>query len=104
MTVKTDADIVRLARQLDRHRQAIDDLIDAIRSSQHPNAERIAEALEEQCWFPAWPEHVIRHHLAHPEQWQTGNFGIRRKRHKSDPDFVPVSRVTLEADDELEVW
>lgn len=78
----TDGHIVRLARRLERHRQAIDDVIAEIRSSGHPNAEAIAEALEEQCWFPAWPEHVVRHHLREPERWEADDAGIRRKRRK----------------------
>jgi myosin-crossreactive antigen len=78
----TDGYIVRLARRLERHRQAIDDVIAKIRSSDHPNAAALAEALEEQCWFPAWPEHVVRHHLCEPERWEADDAGIRRKRQK----------------------
>lgn len=81
MATRTDTDghIVDLARCLERHRQAIDELIAKIRSSDHPNAEAIAEVLEEQCWFPAWPEHVVRHHLRCPDDWEADDAGIRRK-------------------------
>jgi hypothetical protein len=74
----TDSHIVRL----ERHRRVIDDVIAEVRSSGHPNAAVIAEALEEQCWFPAWPEHVVRHHLRKPDCWEADDAGIRRKRQK----------------------
>jgi cysteine synthase len=78
MRTKTDTDghIVGLARRLEQHRRAIDDVIAEVRSSGHPNA----EALEEQCWFPAWPEHVVRHHLRYPDDWEADDAGIRRRR------------------------
>lgn len=59
----TDSDIVRLLKSLDGHRQAIQDIIDTIEASDHPKAHEIAESLYEQCWFPAWPEHVAAPYL-----------------------------------------
>jgi hypothetical protein len=58
-----DSDIVRKLLQLDEYRQKIDDIIDEIKHSEHPNAYEISEALYEQCWFPAWPEHVAFDYL-----------------------------------------
>jgi hypothetical protein len=55
-TVKTDGDIVRLAKR------------------------KIADALDEECWFAAWPEHVIAHKLKYPSLWETGDYGIQKAR------------------------
>lgn len=63
-----DSDIVRKLLQLDEYRQKIDSIIDEIRQSDHPNAYEIGEALYEQCWFPAWPEHVAFGYL-NKKQW-----------------------------------
>lgn len=58
-----DSAVVRLLLSLEGHRQAIQNIIDTIQESDHPKAAEIAEALYEQCWFPAWPEHVAAPYL-----------------------------------------
>lgn len=66
-----DSQVVRRLKQLDACRQKIQDIIDEIQESDHQNARQIADALYEQCWFPAWPEHVVGPELlAHPERWE----------------------------------
>ena len=42
-------------------------------------ADELADALEEQCEILAWPTHVIHDCLEHPERFECGDFGIRRK-------------------------
>lgn len=75
-----DADVVRIARKIDLLGSRITDLISEIGESDHPNAETLYEDLIDQCWFAAWARHVVRHNLAEPEKWETGDYGIRRKR------------------------
>lgn len=48
-------------------------------ASGHPKAEELAEDLDQQCATLAWPTHVTHHHLEHPERFECGDFGIRRK-------------------------
>jgi hypothetical protein len=69
---------VKLAKRLDRHRRAINDVLEEIRQSEHPHAVALVAALEEQCWFPAWPEHVVHRHLTWPHLWEVGDDGIRK--------------------------
>jgi hypothetical protein len=78
----TDNDVIRLARRYDALMWKQRELISTIRESAHPNADAIADALEEQCEVLAWPTHVISDHLEHPEHFECGDFGIRRKSHK----------------------
>lgn len=70
----TDSEIVRKLKQLENYRQKISDIIYSIEESDHPKAAEIAEALHEQCWFPAWPEHVAIEYLD-PQKWQLQRFG-----------------------------
>ncbi|NJM05421.1 hypothetical protein HC891_03200 [Candidatus Gracilibacteria bacterium] len=74
----TDEYIVKLAKRLDRHRRAINDVIEGIRQSEHPHALAIVAALEEQCWFPAWPEVVIVRHLKYPTLWAMRDDGLHK--------------------------
>jgi hypothetical protein len=55
------------------------ELITEIRESDHPMADELAAALEEQCEILARPTHVIHDHLEHPERYKCGDFGLRRK-------------------------
>ena len=80
MTIRTDAGVIALARRIQRHSEEISYLIHQIKVSKHPHAVELADALREQCWFPAWAEHVIAGYLEHPERFETGDYGIRRKQ------------------------
>lgn len=73
----TDGEIVKLARMIDRHREAMTDLMQRIEDSDHPNATEIVEDLKHQVVSPAWATHIIRSHLRHPEQWECDWYGIR---------------------------
>ena len=53
-----DSQIVRKLKQLEVYRQKIEEIISDISTSDHPKAEEIASTLYDECWFPAWPEHV----------------------------------------------
>ena len=75
----TDGAIIRLARQLDALMWKQRELLERIRESGHPNAEELAEDLDQQCATLAWPTHVTHHHLEHPERFECGDFGIRRQ-------------------------
>lgn len=75
----SDAEIIRIARKAQRLQWQLADLIHQIQNSDHPNADELAASLYDECWFAAWPEHVIASHLEHPERWETGNWGIRHK-------------------------
>lgn len=95
MAIKTDGDIVRLARQHQRLMWQISSIINEIEESEHPNGVQIANDLKDQCEFLAWPEHVVHSALEHPEQWETGDFGIRHKAatqaKKSRKSQVPIT-------------
>lgn len=75
-----DGDVIKLARRLDALLEKAREINETIRDSDHPNAEAIAEALDEQCVPLAWPTHVISVHLEHPDRYELGPFGIRRKQ------------------------
>ena len=77
--VSSDSDIVRLARRYDALMWKQRELLTQIRESDHPKADELADALEEQCEILAWPTHVIHDRLEHPERFECGDFGIRRK-------------------------
>jgi hypothetical protein len=79
-SIKTDGDIVAIAKQLDYHRLRIKELLEDLEFSEHPNAEEIGEGFREEQYEPlAWATHVISHYLLHPEKWETGDRGIRYK-------------------------
>ena len=75
----TDGDVIKLARQLDVIMHKQHDVLNKLRESNHPKIDEIVGALEEQCETLAWPTHVVQDHLEHPERYETGWFGIRRK-------------------------
>jgi hypothetical protein len=77
-----DTQMVQIARKIETINHKVADLIYEVESSDHPNAEAAAQDLVDQCHALAWATHVIHTYLEHPEQWETGDFGIRRKRKK----------------------
>ena len=87
-----DGDVVKIARRIDELKWKIDDLINQITDSDHPNAQQLSEHLLEECWFAAWATHVIHDYLEHPDRWEAGNYGIRRQMSRPDErtDFVGV--------------
>jgi hypothetical protein len=68
-TIRTDADVMKIANKIDDLSWQIQDLIALIGDSSHPNAADLKEALEEQCCFFAWANHVAHNHLKNPDQW-----------------------------------
>lgn len=82
-----DGDVVRAARRIGALLRRVEDLCDEIRASDHPNAEAIYGELEaNEVMVMAWPEHVVSHHLSHPERWEIGDFGIRFKSSPAKTD------------------
>lgn len=78
--VRTDGDIVRIARQMQSLLDKVRFLIEEIEMSEHPNKDLIIQYLNDnQIPIAAWPMHVVHHALQHPDQWETGDFGIRHK-------------------------
>jgi hypothetical protein len=76
----TDADVVRLARKIDRLSQEILYCVYKIEEGEHPHAMEITDALQGNgIPFYAWATHVVSDHLEHPERWETGNYGIKGK-------------------------
>lgn len=68
-TIRTDADVMKIANKIDALSWEIQDLIAMVGESSHANADQLREALEEQCCFFAWANHVAHTHLEHPDQW-----------------------------------
>ncbi len=68
-TIRTDADVMKIANKIDDLSWQIQDLIALVGESAHVNADQLKEALEEQCCFFAWANHVAHTYLEHPEQW-----------------------------------
>ncbi len=76
--IKTDSDVVRVARQIDSHLALVRGLMYDLQESEHPRAEEIYNALcENSLGAFAWATHVVSHELLHPENWETGVFGVR---------------------------
>ena len=76
----TDSGIVERLRRIDNYQQKISEAISDIEQSDHPRAAEIANALYEQCWFPASAEHVVLGFL-NPGRWalrvlRSGHGGI----------------------------
>lgn len=88
-TPHTDGDIVKIAQQMQLHLDKVTDLYLAIERSEHPNKEQILWDLRDNT-IPvrAWPTHIIHESLQHPEQWETGDFGIRFKGKESKKSEV----------------
>lgn len=78
-----DADVVRKARRMRKLLKEVENLCEDIRESDHPNAQALYNELEaNEIIVMAWPEHVIKWHLENPDDYETGDFGIRRKTKK----------------------
>jgi formylmethanofuran dehydrogenase subunit A len=76
-----DADVVRRARRMGKLLREVENLCEEIRDFDHPNAEALYGELEaNEVMVMAWPEHAVAWHLAHPERWETGDFGIRLRK------------------------
>lgn len=73
----TDGQLVKLCRRLQLLQSEMQCLIETIKDSDHENAEELADDLYTQCFGFSWPEHVVKQYLLNPDQWETGNFGIR---------------------------
>lgn len=77
-TPRTDGDIVHIARQMQHLLFKLQDLAQEIEESDHPNKEQIIWDLHNNNIPPmAWSVHVVHGALEHPEQWETGDFGIK---------------------------
>lgn len=68
-TIRTDADVMKIANKIDDLSWQIQDLIALIGESSRPKADELKEALENECCFVSWANHVAHHHLEHPDQW-----------------------------------
>jgi len=78
--MKIDGDLVRVARSIDTHLNAIRDLILDLEEAEHPYTHDFIEGLDQNNLTAfAWATHIVSHSLIHPERWETGNFGIRYK-------------------------
>lgn len=75
--IKTDSDLVRIARQMEAHFMAIRNIIYDIEDAEHPGKTQFIEGLNNNGLTAfAWPEHIVHHALIHPERWETDNRGI----------------------------
>jgi len=82
MKIKTDGDLVRVAKQIDSHLDAIRSLVDELKEAEHPKAETFVQDLDANSLTAfAWAEHIVQDALIHPEKWETGSYGIRRRAH-----------------------
>lgn len=76
-----DGDVVRIARQIDTHMERIRELVREIRDGDHPHAEEIYDRLDDNAMFsPSEATHVVITELEHPDRWEAGWWGIRRKK------------------------
>jgi hypothetical protein len=81
--IKTDTDLVEVARRIDAHLDAIRNLIYDLEDAEHPGAKDFLKGLNSNGLTAfAWAEHIVHTALKHPDQWETGNYGIHRI-HKS---------------------
>lgn len=91
-TIRTDGDLIRIAKRMQKLRDELNDLAWEVRESEHPNRESFLLDLENNYLIPAaWPEHVVYGSLLHPERWETVRAGIRRKR-----DVYPLEAINKE--------
>jgi hypothetical protein len=78
--IRTDSDLVRVARQIDAHLDAIHDLLSDLEEAEHPGAKDFIKGLDDNSLTAfAWAEHIVSHCLVYPKRWETGNYGIRYK-------------------------
>ena len=75
--IVTDADLVRIARQMETHFMAIRNLLLDLEDAPHPGAKDFLHGLDQNMLTAfAWPEHIVHSALIHPERWQTDSTGI----------------------------
>jgi hypothetical protein len=85
--ISTDRDVVNAAKRIDRLHQEVQEICWEIESGDHPNKERILEELlANEIPVMAWARHVVRCVLGDADGWETGDFGIRRRRRKTDKE------------------
>lgn len=75
MKIKTDGDVMRAAKLIDKYNQKINDLLSDIQESEHPNAEAIDDDLFHQCAQLAWATHIVVQYFEHPEEWEKTEYG-----------------------------
>lgn len=98
-TIRTDADVMKIANRIDDLSWQIQDLIDKIGQSEHPNASKIEEALLHECCFFSWANHIAHSHLSKPEQWDAlkSDSGNGRYYHKAATKAVNSRRAAARA-------
>ena len=78
--IKTDGDLVRVAKSIDTHLDAIRDILLDLEEAEHPNVQGFLRGLDSNGLTAfAWAEHIVSSYLIHPERWETGTYGIRYK-------------------------
>jgi hypothetical protein len=78
--IKTDGDLVQLAKRIDNHLDAIRDLVEDLKEAEHPGAKTFLQDLDANCLTAfAWAEHIVHDALVRPERWEIGSYGIRYK-------------------------
>lgn len=79
--IMEDAEVVRIARAIDKRAFEIRDLVARIENGRHRKTEAIIASLNDnQIPILAWATHVVHTDLEYPWRWETGDFGIRRNR------------------------
>lgn len=86
--IKTDSDLVRVARQIDGHLDAIRNLIEDLQIAGHPGAQTFIEGLDYNGLTAfAWAVHIVSHALTRPDKWETSRtYGIRYKRDTNESE------------------
>ncbi len=84
-TIRTDSDLVRIAKQIDAHLDAIRDILYDLEEAEHPGAKDFIQGLDSNGLTAfAWAEHIVHGALTHPERWETGGYGIHYKGRQAD--------------------
>jgi hypothetical protein len=84
--IKTDSDLVQIAKQIDKHLNAIRHLTYDLEGAEHPLADTFIQELDQNGLTAfAWAQHLVSHCLIYPERWETGDYGIRFKRKVRTP-------------------
>lgn len=78
MAIRTDGDIVQLARRIEAHLDAVQDLCNLLEDSEHPNTMEVVEALfDEGLPFRVQVTRVVHDCLLHPERWELEDGNLR---------------------------
>lgn len=76
-TIRTDSDLVRVARQMEAHLMAIRNILYDLEDAEHPGAKDFIQGLDSNALTAfAWPEHIVYRSLMHPERWEMDSKGI----------------------------